>query len=89
MTPRSDDHAFATSGEGEVHRVYVSGGTANIRALLDAIERRARVQVEVIDPMKLATPDKKGVDMGLLQARSAQAVVAFGLALRREREKLQ
>lgn len=86
---RSLDFYLATSGEGEVHKVYVSGGTANIRALLDAVERRARVPVELIDPMRIAQPAAKGVDVGLLQARAAQAVVAFGLALRREREKLQ
>lgn len=85
---RSLDFYLATSGEGEVHKVYVSGGTANIRALLDAVERRARVQVELLDALRLASPEKT-VDQGLLQARAAQSVVAFGLALRREREKLQ
>jgi type IV pilus assembly protein PilM len=85
---RSLDFYLATSGEGEVHKVYVSGGTANIRALLDAVERRARVSVELLDPLRLATPEKT-VDPGLLHARAAQSVVAFGLALRRDREKLQ
>ena len=86
---RSLDFYLATSGDPEVHRVYVSGGTANIRALLDAVERRARVPVEVIDPNKVATPDTKTVDMALLAARAPQAVVAFGLALRKDRERLQ
>lgn len=86
---RSLDFYLATSGEGEVHRVVVSGGTANIRALLDAIERRARVPVELLDPMRVAQPASRGVDVALLQARAAQAVVAFGLALRKDREKLQ
>ncbi|MDQ3033652.1 MAG: pilus assembly protein PilM [Myxococcota bacterium] len=86
---RSLDFYLATSGEGEVHRVYVSGGTANIRALLDAVERRARVPVELLDPLRVAQPAARGVDVGLLQARAAQSVVAFGLALRRDREKLQ
>lgn len=85
---RSLDFYLATSGEGEVQRVVVSGGTANIRALLDAVERRARVAVELLDPTKIAEP-AKGVDTSLLSARAAQAAVAFGLALRREREKLQ
>jgi type IV pilus assembly protein PilM len=84
---RSLDFYLATSGDGEVHKVLVSGGTANIRALVEAIQRRARVEVALLDPLRLATPDKS-VDMALLGARSAQAVVAFGLALRREREKL-
>lgn len=85
---RSLDFYLATSGDREVRRVYVSGGTANIRALLDAIGRRTRVLVEPLDSTRLASPDKKFADHGLLQARAAQAVVAFGLALRREREKL-
>lgn len=86
---RSLDFYLATSGEREVHKVYISGGTANIRALLDAVERRARVSVELLDPLRVAQPASKGVDTNLLQARAAQSVVAFGLALRREREKLQ
>ncbi len=86
---RSLDFYLATSGEREVHKVYISGGTANIRALLDAVERRARVSVELLDPLRVAQPAPKGVDLGLLQARAAQSVVAFGLALRRDREKLQ
>jgi type IV pilus assembly protein PilM len=86
---RSLDFYLATSGDSEVHKVYVSGGSANIRALLDAIERRARVSVERIDPLRLATVDPKTVDQALLQQRAAQAVVSFGLALRRDREKIQ
>ncbi len=86
---RSLDFFLATSGETEVNRVFVSGGTANIRALSDAIERRARVPAELLDPLRLAEPDAKTVDAALLSARAAQSVVAFGLALRREREKPQ
>jgi type IV pilus assembly protein PilM len=86
---RSLDFYLATSGEGGIHRVYASGGTANIRALLDAIERRVRVPVELLDPLRIAEPAPKGVDLELLRARAAQSVVAFGLALRKDREKLQ
>jgi type IV pilus assembly protein PilM len=86
---RSLDFYLATSGEGEVHRVVVSGGTANIRVLRDAIERRARVPVELLDPLKVAQPLTTAADAGLPDARAAQSVVAFGLALRRDREKLQ
>ncbi len=67
--------------------MLVSGGTANIRALLDAIERRCRVPVEPLDPLRVAQPEGKHIDLALLQARSAQAAVAMGLALRKEKEK--
>ena len=83
---RSLDFYLATSGEGDLSRIYVSGGTANVRALLDAIHDRARVPVEVLDPLKVAPPDSK-LDPMLLQGRTAQAVVAAGLALRKERER--
>lgn len=84
---RSLDFYLATSGGGEITRVLVSGGTANIRALLDAIERRSRVPVERLDPLRAAVPEGKKVDQALLQVRGAQAAVAIGLALRKEREK--
>ncbi len=84
---RSLDFYLATSGGGEVSRVLVSGGTANIQALLDAVERRCRVPVERLDPLRAAAPEGRGVDPALLQARAAQAAVALGLALRKERER--
>lgn len=84
---RSLDFYLATSGGGEVSRVFVSGGTANIRALLDAIERRCRVPVERFDPLRAAPPDGRTVDTALLTARAPQAAVAVGLALRKDRER--
>lgn len=84
---RSLDFYLATSGAGEVSRVLVSGGSANIRPLLDAIERRCRVPVERLDPLRAAAPEGRSVDMALLSARAPQATVAIGLALRKDRER--
>ena len=44
---RSLDFFLATSGEGEIARIYVTGGTASLPRSAQAIERRARVPVEV------------------------------------------
>ena len=38
---------MATSGEPEIARIFLTGGTANFPRSLQAIERRARVPVEV------------------------------------------
>lgn len=84
---RSLDFYLATSGDRDISRIAVSGGTANVRALLDAIHHRARVPVESLDPLRVAQPDSKTVDPVALQGRTAQAVVAMGLALRKERER--
>lgn len=83
---RSVDFYLATSGEGEISRIYVTGGTANLAALARAIERRARVPVETWSPTEKVTIEAKEVNPELLLQRSAQLSVALGLSLRKERE---
>jgi type IV pilus assembly protein PilM len=83
---RSLDFFMATSGEGEIARIYVTGGSANLVALARAIERRARVSVETWSPVEKLSIEAKEVDPMLLQARAAQLSVALGLSLRKEKE---
>jgi len=83
---RSLDFFMATSGEGEIARIYVTGGSANLAALARAIERRARVSVETWSPVEKLTIEAKEVDPQLLQTRAAQLSVALGLSLRKEKE---
>jgi type IV pilus assembly protein PilM len=83
---RSLDFFMATSGEGELARIVVTGGSANLPALAQAIERRARVPVEAWLPTERLSVTGKDVDANLLQTRAAQLPVALGLALRKERE---
>lgn len=83
---RSIDFYLATSGEGEIAKIYVTGGTANLAALARAIERRSRVPVETWSPTEKVTIEAKEVSPELLTQRSAQLSVALGLSLRKERE---
>jgi type IV pilus assembly protein PilM len=83
---RSLDFFMATSGEGEIARIYVTGGSANLAALARAIERRARVSVETWSPIEKLSIEAKEVDPVLLQTRAAQLSVALGLSLRKEKE---
>ncbi|HYQ47339.1 MAG TPA: type IV pilus assembly protein PilM [Polyangiaceae bacterium] len=83
---RSLDFFMATSGEGEIARIYVTGGSANLAALARAIERRARVSVETWSPIEKLTIEAKEVNPQLLQTRAAQLSVALGLSLRKEKE---
>lgn len=83
---RSLDFYLATSGEAEIHRVYVCGGSVFLPSLLQSIEKRARVPVMVLDPLANLTVEK-GIDEQDLRARSAQLCVAVGLALRTDRER--
>ena len=82
---RSLDFYLATSGDRDLNRICLSGGTANIRALVDALQGRSQVPVEVLDPTRAAEVDEKA--LADLQGRTAQAVVSVGLALRKERER--
>ena len=84
---RSIDFYLATSGDREISKVLVSGGTANVQALHHEIAQRCQVEVMPLDPLLVAQPDAKSVDPMALQGRTAQAVVAYGLALRKEKER--
>ena len=83
---RSLDFFLATSGESEIGGIYVTGGTANLTALTQAIQRRARVPVEAWMPTERVTVEAREVDPRLLELRAAQLPVALGLGLRREKE---
>jgi len=83
---RSLDFFLATTGEGEISRIYVTGGSSALAALGTAIQRRSRVPVEVWAPTERMIVEGKEVDRELLQSRAAQLSVALGLALRKDRE---
>jgi type IV pilus assembly protein PilM len=84
---RSLDFYLATSGEREIQQVFLTGGTSNLPELAQAIERRSHCKVEQLNPFREVQVDPKEVNTDLLRARAAQATVALGLALRKDREK--
>jgi type IV pilus assembly protein PilM len=84
---RSLDFFLATSGEAEMHRIYLTGGSSMIQALPRAVERRSRVPCEVLQPLERITVDAKEVNQDLLRSRAAQFCVALGLAMRKDGDK--
>ncbi|MBN1655565.1 MAG: type IV pilus assembly protein PilM [Deltaproteobacteria bacterium] len=84
---RSLDFYLATSGERDIHKIYVSGGTTKMQALHRALSARFGVEVIPLDPLLIAQPDPNKVDPLAFEGRIPQAVVAFGLALRKDRER--
>ena len=83
---RSLDFYMATSGENAIGRIFVTGGSANLPPLAQAIEQRTHIPAEVWAPTERLIVNPKTVDPYLLQIRSAQMAVALGLALRKEKE---
>jgi len=84
---RSLDFFLATSGEADLNRIYLTGGSSNLPALAAAIGRRSRVGVEVIQPMEKVSVEAKEVNQQLLQSRAPQLCVALGLAMRKDKER--
>jgi type IV pilus assembly protein PilM len=79
---RSIDFFAATTVNAEISRVYLSGGSAQIPALIRSLERRLEVPVELVNPFKNIVVDPKKFDFDLLQRMAPMAAVAVGLGLR-------
>ncbi len=79
---RSLDFYLATSSEGRVSRIYLSGGTAQVSSLAPTIESRVGVPVELLDPFKAINVDTKQFNLEFINRIRPGAAVAVGLALR-------
>src|SRR5262249_53313510 len=84
---RSLDFYMATSGETEIARIFLTGGTARIPFLAQAIERRSRVGVEVFSPLDRIAVDTTSVDPNAVNHLGSQLAVSLGLSMRKDREK--
>lgn len=84
---RSLDFYLATSGDQEISAIYMCGGSAYLAPLCRAVERRARVAVQVFDPTVHFPVDPKTVNVTLVRQRATQFAGALGLALRSDRER--
>jgi type IV pilus assembly protein PilM len=84
---RSLDFYMATSGETEIARIFLTGGTAKIPLLAQAIERRSRIGVEVFSPLDKIALDGGSVDPAAVTALGGQLAVAIGLSMRKDKEK--
>jgi type IV pilus assembly protein PilM len=81
---RSFDFYLATTSEGSIDKIYLSGGSARVPALRKAIETRARLPLEIMDPFRGITVDNSKFDMDYIQLQAPMAAIAVGLALRTE-----
>lgn len=80
---RSLDFFLATSVKSDIQRIYLTGGSAQLPALIRILERRMEVPVELVNPFQNITVDARRFDLDLLQRAAPVAGVAVGLALRR------
>ncbi|MBW2733486.1 MAG: type IV pilus assembly protein PilM [Deltaproteobacteria bacterium] len=85
---RSFDFYLATTSEGQIDKVYLSGGSARVPALCEAIQSRARLPVELLDPFAAIDINESEFDMDYVRSQAPMAAIAVGLALRREGDNL-
>jgi len=83
---RSLDFFMATSGDSDIARVFVTGGSAGLGALAQAIENRSRIPVEIWSPTESITLANAAIRPDLLTRHALQLSVSLGLALRKDRE---
>lgn len=80
---RSLDFYMATSSEGRISRIYLSGGTAKVPALGRTLENRIGVACELVDPFRGIQIDPKLFNLDYINAVRPLAAVAVGLGLRK------
>ncbi len=85
---RSFDFYLATTAEGQIDRIFLSGGTARVPALQKAIETRSRLPLELLEPFREVAIDEARFDMDYIRMQAPMASVALGLALRFEGDNL-
>ena len=83
---RSLDFYMATGGDVKLERLYLTGGTANLGPLAQAVESRVHIPVETWMPLEGADLTSKKIDRETLEQKGLQYAVACGLALRKDRE---
>ena len=85
---RSFDFYLATTAEGQIDRIFLSGGSARIPALREAIQRRTRISVEVLNPFAQVEVNESEFNMDYVTTQAPMAAIAVGLALRAEGDNL-
>lgn len=84
---RSLDFYNATAGEGRIAQIYLSGGAAKTPQLMDAVQRRLALPVEMLNPFQKVAVNEKEFDLRYLEEIAPLVTVALGLATRRLGDK--
>lgn len=84
---RSLDFYSANAVDAKISKIYLSGGVAKTSLLLEAVEQRLDIPVELLDPFRTITFNENNFDAEYIQEIGPVAVVAVGLAMRRAGDK--
>jgi len=80
------DFFKATTSEDRIDRVVLSGGSARISGLSDAMSERFDSRVEIFNPFQNVTYNPKDFDAEFLEEVGPACAIAVGLAMRKAGE---
>lgn len=86
---RSIDFYLATAAGTSLNKVVLSGGTAKVAGLREALETTLNAKVEMADPFRNITFNPKEFDPDYLADLAPLSAIVCGLALRRLGDKPQ
>ncbi len=84
---RSIDYFRSTYSDEEIKMILLAGGGANIPGIADDLSHRMSVPVEIINPFRKITYNRKTMEDDYVKEIAPIAAVGVGLALRRLGDK--
>ena len=84
---RSLDFYNSTAGEERIAKVYLSGGAAKTAQLMETVQQRLVLPVEMLNPFQRVAVNEKQFDREYLEEIAPLVTVAVGLATRRLGDK--
>jgi len=84
---RSLDFFSASSSDERPRKIYITGGVSKVPAIRASLAQRLGVDVQLVDPWRQISYNKKDFDPDYLQAVGPLFTVAVGLAMRRVGDK--
>lgn len=84
---RSIDYFRSTYSDEDIKMILLAGGGANIPGIVNDLSQRLSVPVEIINPFKKITYNRKTMEDDYIKEIAPIAAVAVGLALRKLGDK--
>jgi len=84
---RALDFFYSSFGEGDIQKVILSGGGANMGVIREMLAAETDLAIEIMNPFGNLTINQKKFDAAFIEQIAPQAAIALGLALRRVDDK--
>ncbi len=84
---RSIDYFRSTHGGEYIKELILSGGSAKIKGIADALAGRLNVEAKIVRPFQNIAYDRKRFNPAIIEDIGPIAAVGIGLALRREGDR--